>query len=68
MNSIKNNSPLCSVKLELMETKCDVARIGSGCDSVRIGSGCDRSRPNCSIRSLVKIRKGISLPLADTLE
>ena len=37
MNSIKNHSPLCNVKLELMETKCD---------ALRIGSGCDRSRPN----------------------
>ena len=58
MKPTKNHSPLCSVKLELMETKCDAARIGSGCD---------RSRPNCSISSLVKVRKGISLPLAGIL-
>ncbi len=58
MKSINNYSPLCSVKLELMETKCD---------ATRIGSGCDRSRPNWSICSLVKVRKGISLPLAGIL-
>ncbi len=51
------NSPLCNVKLELMETKYDIAGTGSGCD---------RSRPNCNTRSLVKVRKGINLPLADT--
>jgi len=37
MNSIKNHSPLCSVKLELVETKCD---------ALKNGSGCDRRRPN----------------------
>ena len=35
MNSTKNHSPLCSVKLELMETKYDALRIGSGCEKRR---------------------------------
>lgn len=37
MNSIKNYSPLCNVKLELMETKYN---------ALKNGSGCERSRPN----------------------
>jgi len=37
MNSIKNHSPLCSVKLELMEAKYD---------ALKTGSGCNRRRPN----------------------
>ena len=57
MKSNEFYSPLCNVKLELMETKCD---------TLRSGSECENSRPNYGTCSLAKVRKGISLPMADT--